>query len=79
MPGIGGRDIAEDVREKFVEKPCTEQPRFYRFNVEYYERSLPTSPGTKVGGGEVLILTRRHPDKGKWLSDACTMFISTFQ
>lgn len=62
--GVGGRDIVEDVREKFIERPRGRRPRFYQFKVEYYDRVLPDSLGQKVGEGEVILLTRRHPTNG---------------
>ncbi|KAK3728945.1 hypothetical protein QZH41_016810 [Actinostola sp. cb2023] len=60
--GISGRDILEDIREKFVEKPPGNQPRCYRFKVTYYEIS--GFVGKEVGEGEVLLLMPRHPEDG---------------
>lgn len=60
--GVGGRDVLEDVREKFLEQPIGKQPRYYRFVVHYYERFGLSDK--KVGEGEVLMLSPRHPSEG---------------
>lgn len=60
--GLDGRDIAEDVREKFVEVPPGKQPRSYRFLVHYYEKI--GNETSKVGQGEIILLSPRHPDDG---------------
>lgn len=60
--GLNGRDVLEDIREKFVEQPCGKQPRYYRFVVHYYEKFGLSDK--KVGEGEVLLLAPRHPNEG---------------
>lgn len=60
--GINGRDIEEDIRDEFVETPSGNQPRSYRFKVQYYEKSGFVTK--EVGEGEVLFLMPRHPDDG---------------
>lgn len=62
--GIDGRDVIEDVRHKFVERPPGKQPRYYRFKVEYYDEDSNTGENCKVGEGEVLLLFPRHPTAG---------------
>ena len=58
-----GRDVIEDIREKFVTGPDHQHPRSYRFRVDYYERKE-NEEGKKVGEGEVILIAPRHPDKG---------------
>ncbi|KAK3737444.1 hypothetical protein QZH41_000165 [Actinostola sp. cb2023] len=60
--GVSGRDIHEDIRQEFVEKPSGNQPRSYRFKVTYYEKS--GFEEKVVGEGEVILLMPRHPDDG---------------
>ncbi|KAK3739862.1 hypothetical protein QZH41_009100 [Actinostola sp. cb2023] len=60
--GVGGRDVIEDIREAFVEQPDGKQPRYYRFLVQYYEKYGLAE--NKVGEGEVLLISPRHPSKG---------------
>ncbi|KAL9973415.1 hypothetical protein ACROYT_G019873 [Oculina patagonica] len=62
--GLDGRDVIEDIKEKFVLKPQGNQPRSYRFKVHYYEKQDVHTEGTKVGEGEILLVSPRHPDKG---------------
>ncbi|XP_078369692.1 uncharacterized protein LOC144653543 [Oculina patagonica] len=62
--GLDGRDVIEDVKETFVNKPQGHQPRSYRFKVYYYEKKSIFEDGIKVGEGEVLLLSPRHPDSG---------------
>jgi len=60
--GMSGRDIIEDIRDNFVEKEKGEQPRSYRFKVQYYEKDV--FEKKLVGEGEVLLLMPRHPNDG---------------
>lgn len=60
---MDGRDIAEDIRDNFVEKPPGSQPSSYRFKVHYYDTNLDGDGKTKVGEGEILFIAPRHPDK----------------
>ena len=62
------RDVIEDIRDRFVEREESEQPRSYRFKVQYYEKD---DGGNKcVGEGVVLFLMPRHPNAGvRWLQD----------
>ncbi|XP_078369708.1 uncharacterized protein LOC144653552 [Oculina patagonica] len=62
--GLDGRDVIEDIKEKFVLKPQGNQPRSYRFKVHYYDKQDVHTEGTKVGEGEILLVSPRHPDKG---------------
>ncbi|XP_078381571.1 uncharacterized protein LOC144664342 isoform X2 [Oculina patagonica] len=61
--GINGRDVLEDLRANFIDRPSSKQPRSYRFRVEYYNY---TEDGEeqKVGEGEVLYILPRHPKQG---------------
>ncbi|KXJ13708.1 uncharacterized protein LOC110239834 [Exaiptasia diaphana] len=60
--GLDGRDVLEDIREKFVEQPEGKQPRCYRFVVHYYAKNGLSD--LKVGEGEVMLISPRHPSKG---------------
>lgn len=62
--GLDGRDVIEDIKEKFVYKPKGQQPRSYRFKVHYYEKEDLYTEGTKAGEGEILLISPRHPSKG---------------
>lgn len=62
--GMDGRDVIEDFKEKFIYTPKGHQPRSYRFKVTYYEKEDGYSKGTKVGEGEILLISPRHPTKG---------------
>ncbi|XP_068718431.1 uncharacterized protein [Montipora capricornis] len=53
--GLDGRDVHEDIREKFIDTDGF-PPRSYRCKVHYYENR------TKVGEGEILLVTPRHPN-----------------
>lgn len=61
--GVSGRDISEDVRAEFVDKPFGNQPRSYQFKVTYYEQCGPHVE-KEVGKGEILLLMPRHPNHG---------------
>ena len=37
---------------------------FFRFKVHYYEKENLYAEGTKVGEGEILLISPRHPNKG---------------
>lgn len=60
---MDGRDIAEDIRDNFVEKPPGSQPSSYRFKVHYYDTNPNGDGKTKVGEGEILFIAPRHPNK----------------
>ncbi|XP_068701621.1 uncharacterized protein [Montipora foliosa] len=53
--GLDGRDVHEDIREKFIDTDGF-PPRSYRCKVHYHKNK------TKVGEGEILLLTPRHPN-----------------
>ncbi|KAL9964313.1 hypothetical protein ACROYT_G027937 [Oculina patagonica] len=61
--GMSGRDVLEDLRANFIDRPSSKQPRSYRFRVEYYDY---TGEGDEhmVGEGEVLYILPRHPKQG---------------
>ena len=59
-----GRDVIQDIKAKFVKKAPGQQPRSYRFRVDYYEKENEFDEGRKVGEGEVILIAPRHPDKG---------------
>ena len=61
---LDGRDIIEDIKNKFVYRLPGTQPRMYTFKVEYYERAYGVECDIKIGEGYVLILSPRHPFKG---------------
>lgn len=61
--GMDGRDIAEDIREKFVERMPGSQPSSYRFKVQYYQKNINSEGKTKIGEGEILYIVPRHPNK----------------
>ena len=62
--GENGRDVLQDIEDKFVKKPPGKQPRSYKFRVDYYERADGSDEDQKVGEGEILLIAPRHPDKG---------------
>ncbi|XP_022799709.1 uncharacterized protein LOC111337638, partial [Stylophora pistillata] len=62
--GLDGRDVIEDLKNKFVNKPLGHQPRSYRFKVHYFENETVLEEARKVGEGEILLVSPRHPDKG---------------
>ncbi|XP_029188403.2 uncharacterized protein LOC114955692 [Acropora millepora] len=62
--GLDGRDVIEDIKEKFVNTADGFKPRSYRCKVHYYEKNDILEKGRKVGEGEILLLTPRHPNKG---------------
>ena len=62
--GMDGRDVFEDVKEKFVMMKPGEQPRSYKFKVQYYDKQDKYEPGRKVGEGVVILIAPRPPDKG---------------
>eukprot|EP00794_Sanderia_malayensis_P013869 gene13869-15317_t len=60
--GMDGRDIEEDIRDRFIEKVNGKHSRFYRFRVDYYEKTKSTNYETKwVGEGQIIFLAPRHP------------------
>eukprot|EP00794_Sanderia_malayensis_P013870 gene13870-15318_t len=60
--GMDGRDIEEDIRDRFIEKVNGKYSRFYRFRVDYYEKTKSTNYETKwVGEGQIILLVPRHP------------------
>lgn len=61
--GMDGRDIAEDIQDKFVNQPPGSQPSSYRFKVHYYDKDPSGYGKTKVGEGDILFIAPRHPDK----------------
>ena len=61
--GINGRDIYEDFRRKFTDKPHEKQPRSYRFKVEYSHNSGDEDYENKEEG-EILYIQPRHPKHG---------------
>lgn len=61
--GIDGRDISEDIRDNFVDKPPGSQLSSYRFKVHYYDKNPSGDGKSKVGEGEILFVAPRHPDK----------------
>ena len=67
-----GRDVIQDVKDKFVRKPPGEQPRSYRFKVDYYERADSDTADRKVGEGEILLIAPRHPNNGVHTSERVT-------
>lgn len=62
--GLDGRDVIEDLEDRFVNKPLGHQPRSYRFKVHYYENGTVLEEARKVDEGEILLVSPRHPDKG---------------
>ncbi|XP_022809200.1 uncharacterized protein LOC111346160 [Stylophora pistillata] len=60
---VDGRDIAEDIRDNFVERSPGSQPSNYKFKVHYYDKNVNSDGKTKVGEGEILYIVPRHPDK----------------
>ena len=61
--GMSGRDVNEDLRTKVIDRPSSQQPRSYRFKVEYYDYK-DEGEEYKVGEGEVLYILPRHPNQG---------------
>jgi len=59
---MNGRDIAEDIRDNFVEKPPGSQPSSYRFKVQYFDKDPDNGTKTMVGEGEILFIAPRHPN-----------------
>lgn len=62
--GHDGRDIIEDIKNKFTHKAPGNQPRTYSFKVEYFKKPYGTENDVKTGEGQVLVLFPRHPLKG---------------
>lgn len=61
--GLGGRDVKEEMRKKYVDVPRGHQPRHYQFEVQYYDK---TDAGyVEAGKGKIMIIAPRHPDKGE--------------
>ena len=62
---MNGRDITEDLRGKLDEMPQRHKPRFYKFRVDYMERTANGLEDEKFGDGEILLILPQHPDEGK--------------
>lgn len=62
--GMDGRDINEDIRINFVERNPGNQPRSYRFKVQYFDKDPEGDGDHMVGEAEVLFIAPRHPNKG---------------
>ena len=62
--GSNGRDVIEDIKDHYVNKASGIQPRNYSFRVEYFARPYGYINDVKIGEGEILILSPRHPFKG---------------
>ena len=71
---MDGRDIAEDVRSNIEEMPDNYKPRFYKFKVEYFERSENYLNDEKVGEGEIMLVLPRHPNEGTSIISGYILF-----
>lgn len=72
--GRNGRDVIEDIKDRYVDKAPGIQPRTYSFKVEYFARPYGYVNDVKTGEGEILILSPRHPFKG-----TCHQYLSTWE
>ena len=61
--GMDGRDVIEDVRHRFVRKQPGQQPRSFKFVVEYYDVESDFSQEKKVAEGQIIFIAPRHPSK----------------
>lgn len=61
--GLGGRDVKEQMRKEYVEVPRGRQPRYFRFLVRYFDKTV-DGGYFEVGTGEVMIIAPRHPNNG---------------
>lgn len=56
--GEDGRDINEDIKDKFLKIKSKKRPRSYRFQVHYYDEE-----GNNTSKGEILFIAPRHPSE----------------
>ena len=62
--GNYGRDVKQEMREKYVDLSQGNQPRSYRFRVQYDDREQHNEGSERVREGEIMIIAPRHPNDG---------------